>query len=114
MKIYLDDKRDIPDGWVGARSATEFIKIILSNHNDIEAISFDNDLGAGMEGWEILKWISEQFPELFRPEIDIEIHSANSSARENMEGKLIFYREHWNELVEAKDKPSPFDELKNK
>ena len=43
MKVYLDDVRTPPKGWVHAKTADE--AIYLFNHFEIEAISLDHDLG---------------------------------------------------------------------
>jgi hypothetical protein len=45
MKLYLDDVRPIPAGWVGVDNVDAAKKLLLSG--DVVELSLDNDLGAG-------------------------------------------------------------------
>ena len=127
MKIFLDDQgRDIRESWVPqdwrrAVNFKEFKELVEESYrtgDNIEAISFDNDLGEETgeltEGVEIMKWVSENYPELLKPAVEISIHSQNNVARELMLGKLKFWREHIEELIAAKERPDPWDEIKVK
>ncbi len=124
MKIFIDDQaytdRDgwVPKNWRRAVNFEEFKNLLEEAQKEgetIEAVSFDNDLGEGeKEGWEILQWLSENHPEMFRPEVSLEVHSANSEAAVRMRGKIKFWREHVDELIEAKERPDPWAELKVK
>ncbi len=128
MKIFLDDqgRNDVrenwaPSDWRRAINFAEFKSLIeeaFDTGEKIEAISFDNDLGEGSgeitEGLEIMKWMSREYPELFRPETEITIHSENIDAKRNMEGKLKFWQKHIDELIAAKERPDPWAELKMK
>lgn len=128
MKIFLDDQARadvreswVPAGWRVAINFAEFRALLEEAERTgekIEAISFDNDLGEGTgeltEGLEIMKWMSEKHPHLFRPEIEITVHSQNPVAKENMEQKLRLWQEHVDELIEAKDRPDPWVEVENK
>jgi len=51
MKIYLDDIRPIPDGFVGCRTANEAIHMIKTC--DVTYISFDHDLGEDKTGYDV-------------------------------------------------------------
>ena len=98
MKIWLDDIRPAPGGWEWAKNSDDFWDLIEQVHEkqiDIEAISFDNDLGPGeMEGWEIAKRFAVCLgcygnpPTLLQLPIDLECHSANIVAKARI--KLIF------------------------
>ncbi len=123
MKIFLDDqahnerKNWIPDGWRVAINFEEFKSLIdeaSKSGERIDALSLDNDLGENSgeltEGLEIMKWMSEKHPELFRAEI--RIHSQNNVARENMEAKLKLWQKHVEDLIEARELPHPFGEIK--
>jgi len=124
MKIFLDDLAEternswVPDGWSTARNFTEFKSLIdeaLTKGESIEGISFDNDLGEGeKEGWEILKWLYENHPEIMRGNPELKIHSANPEGRRAMEHHITFWQKNYKELIEAKDRPSPWDEIKLK
>ena len=128
MKIFLDDQAwgdvreaRVPRGWRGAVNFAEFKALIEESYetgDKVEAISFDNDLGEGsgelIEGVEIMKWLSERYPEIFRPEVEITVHSENVEAKRNMLGKIKFWQERVDELIAAKDRPDPWNELKVK
>lgn len=122
MKIWLDDQLDdpetpvrhTPEGWVGAKTSSEFKKFVedaLENGEPIEAISFDNDLGEETEGRHLAKWLQEQHPEIIElnPNIELEAHSANNVAREAIRREIEILKKHYKELIEAKDLPHPFE-----
>ena len=101
MKIYLDDERQAPKGWVrtsDARSTINILKRGLVSH-----LSLDHDLGeeTGIGypigcGYDVLLWIEEQVhtnPDFILPEI--KIHTANPSARTKMELGLKSIKKHW-------------------
>lgn len=84
MRVYLDDERKTPDGWVRAYTATEAIKLLMENN--VTAISLDHDLGIDETGYDVLLWIEEKV----HTDLDfilplIYIHTANLSARVKME-----------------------------
>ncbi|MBS3903011.1 MAG: hypothetical protein KGZ30_01395 [Anaplasmataceae bacterium] len=85
MKIYLDDLRIVPDGWVGAETAQE--AILLLQENSVEEISLDHDLGDPVNGNgnDVLVWIEQAVVrDGYVPPI-IKIHTGNPSARVKME-----------------------------
>ena len=45
MKIWLDDIRPAPDGYVWCRSVNEVIGVINNTNDKIELIDCDHDLG---------------------------------------------------------------------
>ena len=45
MKLYLDDVRPVPEGWVGAKTMLEATQILKESFSDITHLSFDHDLG---------------------------------------------------------------------
>lgn len=123
MKIWLDDQLDdpnaparhTPEGWTSAKTPSDFKRLIkqaIESGENIEAISFDNDLGEEVEGRHLVKWLQEKYPEIMElnPEIEFEVHSANSVARETIGRELEILRKHYKELIEAKDRPHPFEE----
>ena len=115
MKIYLDDMRQAPDkDWAVVRTAREFqdlIKDCVAKNEKIENISFDNDLGEGQtEGHELLKWLVENHPEYVVGETEITAHSANPTARENMEALVKSCHEHKEDVLEMKNRKYPFGE----
>jgi len=83
MKIFLDDVRTTPDGWVRCYYPKEVITL-LKNHRVTE-ISLDHDLGYTTEtGYDVLLWIEEQVVlNSYKPP-KIYIHSDNASAIQKM------------------------------
>ncbi len=67
MKIWLDDLRDTPFGYIGARSVNEakdLIRLCERSGEKIEVIDLDYDLGAyradGGNGLDLLEWLAER------------------------------------------------------
>ena len=82
MKIFLDDVREAPEGWIRVHSYEEAIEGLKTGR--VEQISLDNDLGTEKEGYDVAKWIERQtFETNFRPP-KIWVHSANPVARDNI------------------------------
>ena len=87
MKIWVDDMRPAPKGYVAARSVEETIRIIErteSRGEPIELIDLDHDLGEyaqfGGDAIRILDYLVER--KTFCP---VRIHTANPVGRANME-----------------------------
>ncbi|ASG07626.1 hypothetical protein PL85_17250 [Vibrio anguillarum] len=85
MKVYLDDERDTPEGWVRSYWPEEVIELLKSGN--VTEISLDHDLGDDDHGtgYDVVLWIEEAvITRGFVPPI-MKVHSANSSARMKME-----------------------------
>ena len=85
MKVYLDDERNTPDGWVRVYWPEEAIELLKSGV--VEEISLDHDLGDDERGtgYDVVLWIEEAVAtKAFKPP-KVKVHSANSSARQKME-----------------------------
>ena len=48
MKVYLDDLRPVPDGWVLAKTASEAIGLLTTR--TVTDLSLDHDLGCCGQG----------------------------------------------------------------
>lgn len=84
MKVYLDDIRQVPEGWIGVNWPEEVIELLKTNK--VTHLSLDHDLGDDERGtgYDVVLWIEEKvFLEGFKPPI-ITVHSDNSSARIKM------------------------------
>lgn len=84
MKIYLDDKRTAPDGWIRAYWPSEATSLLKAG--GVTEISLDHDLGNDElgTGYDVILWIEEAvITSGFTPPI-IRVHSANTSARVKM------------------------------
>lgn len=86
LKIYLDDERTPPDGWVLARWPDEVVSMMESE--EVSEISLDHDLGDDDRGtgYDVVLWVEERVftdPNFVPPKMHV--HSANVSARNKME-----------------------------
>lgn len=84
LRLWLDDERPAPPGWVHARTA-DAAKLVLLTGQVVEA-SFDHDLGAGESGYDVLNWLEERstLGEGIAP-ATIRVHTANPPGRRRME-----------------------------
>ena len=85
MKVYLDDERLTPEGWVRVYWPDEAIELL--KRGNVEEISLDHDLGDDERGtgYDVVLWIEEAVIDRdFNPPL-MRVHSANSSARNKME-----------------------------
>jgi hypothetical protein len=96
IKVYLDDVRNTPEGWVRAYTAQEAIDYLMSG--DVETLSLDHDLGveeiAGT-GYQVLEWIEQEVHlRDFKPPSVMMVHSANAPAAERMRQAIASIEEY--------------------
>ncbi len=95
MRLWIDDERKPPKGYVWIKTVNDAIAFIEQNYNVIELIDIDHDAGIyACEGGDyirILDWL--EFMGLAYP---IRIHSMNSVGRQNM--RLIIEKNGWREI----------------
>lgn len=85
VKVFLDDERAAPDGWIRVRWPDEAIELLETGN--VSEISLDHDLGDDDRGtgYDVILWIEEAVvTQGFQPP-SIRVHSANPSARHKME-----------------------------
>lgn len=84
MRVYLDDERPTPTGWVRVYWPEEAIELLKTGA--VEEISLDHDLGddARGTGYDVVLWIEEAVALRGSTPPKMSVHSANSSAREKM------------------------------
>lgn len=85
MKVFLDDLRSTPPGWVRAYWPTEVFDLLEAGN--VEELSLDHDLGDEKRGtgYDVVLWIEEAVAVRgFVPPKIISVHSANLSARGKM------------------------------
>lgn len=82
MKVWLDDVREAPDGWVHVKTPEEAIELLRSG--EVEEINLDHDLGLATPesertGYDVLAWLEEALATGIwkHPVPVIRIHSAN-------------------------------------
>lgn len=88
MKVYLDDERTTPDGWVRTYWPEEAIALLKTGA--VTEISLDHDLGddAHGTGYSVLIWLEEQVAVHGMVPPIMHVHSANASARQKMEAAI--------------------------
>jgi hypothetical protein len=90
MKVYLDDLRSTPEGWVRAYTAWEAIEFLETGK--VEEISLDHDLGDEQivgTGHDVIKWIEEAVATgEFNPPKNIIVHSSNPSGSARMKAGI--------------------------
>lgn len=85
LKVYLDDERIAPEGWVQVRWPDEAIKLLQTG--SVSHLSLDHDLGDDQRGtgYDVLLWIEQEVVlSKFIPPSNIKVHSANPAARKRM------------------------------
>ncbi len=93
LRLWLDDLRPAPDGFVGCRSVFEaelYVETAERSGIGIETIDCDHDLGVyanlGGDGIELLEWLAAtgRFP-------PVALHTMNPVGRENMQNLIDRY-----------------------
>jgi hypothetical protein len=85
VKLYLDDERLAPAGWVQVRWPSEVIELLPNG--GVTDISLDHDLGDDDRGtgYDVILWIEEAMATRGFSPSRTAVHSANSSASKKME-----------------------------
>lgn len=83
VKLWVDDLRPAPVGWVWAKSSLEAIEILnrwASTSLTLEAVSLDHDLGENDSTLAVLDWftLEGKWPR------SIYIHTANPAGRRDL------------------------------
>jgi hypothetical protein len=108
MKLWIDDVRPAPDGYVWCKTTPEALRMIRNHYNSIEEISLDHDAGElqyyGGDFIEVLKemerishspfWPSD-YKEAFM-QYRFFLHSANPVGVQNM--RAIIEANGWKEI----------------
>jgi hypothetical protein len=94
MKVWLDDERPAPSGWVHVKTAKDAIRLLCTNQ--VDSISLDNDLGEGQpEGKTVARIIEEgAFIGALAP-VKVMVHSMNTPALREMLEAIKKAEEFW-------------------
>jgi len=102
MKVYLDDLRTPPSGWILVKTAKAAINLLKTNK--VTDISLDHDFGDEKKfgtGYDVIVWIEKQIYTNKKFKIpNIKIHTANISARHKMELGLKSILKYKNNIKE--------------
>jgi hypothetical protein len=84
MKVYLDDQRTPPPGWVRIRWPDEAIKLL--EMGVVTEMSLDHDLGSDNRGtgYTVIQWLEEAVAKRKFKAPPIAVHTASTEAREKM------------------------------
>lgn len=88
MRVYLDDERTTPAGWVRAYWPDE--AIALFETGEVEELSLDHDLGDDTRGtgYDVVLWVEEAVALRGFVPPRMSVHSANASARQKMQAGI--------------------------
>jgi hypothetical protein len=88
IKVYMDDERVTPEGWVRTYTVEQTIEKLETRQ--VSHLSLDNDLGEGLqEGYKVLDWLEETvYNDHSFPMPEVSIHSANASRVQYMKRAL--------------------------
>lgn len=102
MKIWVDDIRPIPDGYIGFKSTNSALRYIIKNVKDIELIDLDHDSGDFQsDGGDYINIVRELERLTIVRNIDFshikfKFHSANPVGVQNM--RNIIQKNNWIEV----------------
>lgn len=102
MKVFLDDLRTPPEGWVLTKTVQETLTLLKTC--EVTHLSLDHDLGSLDEtGYDVVKWIETVVVFGFVPPI-ITVHSSNPVGRIRMQAGIESIKKIEKALKEAGEK----------
>lgn len=84
MKLWVDDERQAPWGWVRADTFWVAYAWIWAEWPRLTEISLDHDLGGEKTGYDLLVKIEEAVASGAERGFEIHVHTANPVGRKNM------------------------------
>lgn len=96
IKIWVDDIRDTPTGYIGAKSVNETINL-LNTYKDINLLDLDHDSGDYYsDGGDYIKILDYL---VYNPDIivrEFRLHTMNPVGRDNM--RTVIQGNSWKEI----------------
>lgn len=90
MRLWLDDLRPAPEGWIWIETVEGAIELIFSG--EVVEASLDHDLGDGQqEGYRLVLYMAENN---LWPKEAISVHSSNPPGSERMCGMIERYGDY--------------------
>jgi hypothetical protein len=109
VKVYVDDERTAPEGWVQAWNIRDAIKLIEDNYQDITHIDFDYYLSKDNQhhtGLRLLQELKYSGLDIFhQPKENYTFHSSDESMNQRMREYLF--------PTDSKPPMSRLDRLRN-
>jgi hypothetical protein len=100
MRLWLDDERPAPSGWIHAKTAAGAQRLLETGR--VVELSLDHDLGplSAGTGYDVVCWLEEQCArqDFIPPEI-ISVHSANPVGAQRMHQAIESIRRVWQQKV---------------
>lgn len=97
MKLWLDDVREAPEGYVWLKSVNEAIAFVEANKEKIELIDTDHDAGDfADQGGDYIRFLDYLAVIRKGETFAVRIHSMNPVGRDNM--RRIISRNNWIEV----------------
>lgn len=95
MKLWLDDVRPPPAGWIAVQTAADAISVLASG--GVESVSLDHDLGPSEAGtgYDVATWIEEHAATGRLRRLRWAVHSANPVGVRRMELALRSADRFW-------------------
>ena len=100
MRVWLDDIRPAPNGWIHVKTAPECIELLKGGK--VTHISLDHDLGmdnwvSPNNGYDVAKWIEENAYNGSLNKIKCRVHTQNPIGRKNICMALQNAFRYWKE-----------------
>jgi hypothetical protein len=99
MKLWIDDVRPAPNGWVWAKTLDSALRLYLMEAPD--EISFDHDLGGDETSMPLAKLIEDNAFNGVREPPRWHVHSANPVGRKNLEAALRNADRYWRQATSS-------------
>lgn len=95
MKLYLDDQRSAPHGWVLARTAEDAIDIL--RQGQVTDLSLDYDLGDPHfgTGLDVLEWLERALEERKVTLPRLQAHSGSILGRRRLEATIALLEQRF-------------------
>lgn len=93
MRMWLDDVRTAPEGWVWVKTYQQAITCLEGNN--VVQVSLDHDLGEEKTGYNVAQWIEERAASGNMGKILWSVHSANTVGRKRIEAAMRSAESFW-------------------
>ena len=93
MKLWLDDERRPPKGWVWARTYGQAVSCLETGKFD--EVSLDHDLGEDKTGYDVAVWLEERALDGTLGRLRWRVHSSNPEGARRMERAMRSAERFW-------------------
>lgn len=95
MRVWLDDERPCPDGWVLCKTAAEAIALLATGN--VMEISLDHDLGTKETGYNVALFIEQGAYDRTLPRLVWNLHTASPVGLARMQAALMNAERYWDD-----------------